>query len=182
MQVSGVIPPTTPSRSALAERRRPSAAGFTVLGLSLLLFALSVAFALVVPAFQRVHRITCARAAVSDLRQFDAAFQQYAHDHGDWPAATGNPGAIPPGLEAALAGTRWSKPTPLGGRYVWFVDTVQRAQHFRAAIGIVTVGEQHVTTDVRDLQELLRQARNDEVARHRLQLGFRNEPVYVLEQ
>lgn len=181
MSGSGTAALPASRESAARFSARPDGA-FTLLGLSVVLFALSVGFALVVPAFQHARRVSRARETMADLRQFKAAFERYAHDHGDWPPTVTAPGAIPAGMESALAGTHWTAPTPLGGRYVWLLDSVQRGQHFRAAIGIVTVGNDEVTDDRRDLNRLLAAAQNDGLEWHRLRLGFRNEPVYVLEQ
>lgn len=156
--------------------------GFSLLGLSIALFVLAVVGALVTPTAihrLRTHRV---RALIADLQQFGGILQQHAHDHGDWPAAATAAGAFPPGLEQALASTNWSKSTPIGGQYVWLVDTLQRGQRVRAAIGVVSTPSNPVAMNKSLANELLAQAKQSPSIGWRLRLGFRNEPIYVLEQ
>ena len=79
-------------------------------------------------------------------------------------------------MEAALERYGCTKPTPLGGRYVWLTHTLQTGERFQAAIAIASVGNERVTTDPADLAELARA-----IADPRFRLGFRRQPVLVLE-
>lgn len=118
----------------------------------------------------------------ADLKQFEQAFQRYAHDHGDWPSGSVGPSAIPAGMDDALKSTAWTSPTPIGGRYIWFTNVVEAGERPRAAIAIVSTPTDPVSNDHRQLDALMRAAPGARLDAHELRLGFRREPVYVLEQ
>jgi type II secretory pathway pseudopilin PulG len=162
--------------------RLGSARGFTLLGLSIALFLASAVIAIATPAIMRALRAHRAHAALADLQQFASVLQQYAHDHGDWPAAGTTPGGFPPGLDTALGRTHWAEHTPIGGQYVWLVNTLQRGERVRAAIGIASTANAAVSLDQPLVDEFLRQAKTIPAINWRLRLGFHNEPVLVLEQ
>jgi type II secretory pathway pseudopilin PulG len=162
--------------------RHGPARGFSLFGVSIALFALSIIAVFATPVVQRMIRVHRVSATLADLQQFASVLEKYAHDHGDWPSAATAPSAFPPGLDATLGPTRWTQPTPLGGRYVWLVDTLQRGERVRAAIAIVSTGGNSMTLDKPLAEELLRQAALIRAIGWRLRLGFRNEPVFVLEQ
>ena len=166
-------------RPAAIQPSQPSAhyrsRGSVVLVVAAVLFLIALAANLALPAWQRSQRLTHAQAAAAQLKQFATAFQNFAQSRGDWPAAAA-PGAVPTGMEKALANTPWLQPTPLGGRYVWLTNTMERGERVQAAIAIVSAGSDRVAADSAQLDELLRQA-NDP----RLRLGFQNQPVLVLE-
>lgn len=150
-------------------------------GVALLLFALALVAASTIPALQQARRLARARATIADLRQFQAAFQAYAHDRGDWPAGGAAPGAIPPGMDGVLAASNWVKSAPIGGSYVWLIDTLQCGERPRAAIAIVSTASHRVSDDARQLAALREQAGAGGLDPSRLRLGFRNEPILVLE-
>ncbi|HVU36558.1 MAG TPA: type II secretion system protein [Opitutaceae bacterium] len=156
-------------------------AGFGMLGIALVLFVLSAVFALVWPRWQHALRDSRARATAAALKQFDARFEKYASEHGDWPAGTPVPGAYPPGMERSLANTPWGKPTPIGGRYVWLTNTYEHGERMRACIAIVSVPGDRVSDDQRQLTALDHAVDDGNFRVGRLRLGFRNRPVYVLE-
>lgn len=159
-----------------------SARAASLLGLSLVLFVLSVVFYFAWPAWQSAQRAARARAVVADLKQFEQVFRQYAHDHGDWPAGSSGAGAIPEGMNAALATTHWSAVTPIGGHYIWFTNVAEAGERPRGAIAIVSTATNAVSDDRRQLDALMQEAPTARLDAHQLRLGFRNEPVYVLEQ
>lgn len=157
--------------------RRTRNAGFSLLSVSVLLFAIALGATFAVPAWQHAGRVSRARRTVAALAAFANAFQDYAQRHGDWPAAVDAPGAYPAGMDAAL-GHAWAQPTPIGGRYVWLVQTRERGERLRAAIGIVGA----VSEDRRQLEQLAAAAKAAGVGAPRLRFGFRDQPVYVLEE
>jgi type II secretory pathway pseudopilin PulG len=167
---------------ASSPMRHGPARGFSFFGISIALFGLTVVALFTTPVLQRMIRAQRVSATLTDLQRFASALEQYAHDHGDWPAAATAPGACPPGLDTTLGATRWSQPTPIGGHYVWLVDTLQRGERIRAAIAIVNTGREPLTLDKALVRELLDQAKGMRAIGWRLRLGFRNEPVFVLEQ
>lgn len=159
---------------------RARAAGFTLLVVSFVLFVAAIVGAFALPHWQASQRVSRARTTVTALKHFVRAFQQYANDHGDWPAAVNAPGAYPAGMDAAL-GAAWQEPTPIGGHYVWLIQTVQRGERVRAAIAIVSAGGSAASSDQRQLEEFVRQAKAGGIETHRLRLGYRDQPVYILE-
>lgn len=150
--------------------------------LSLVLFALSVAAYFGVPRWQARQQTRQAERTVADLQRFAAAFQRYAHDHGDWPESSAAPSHVPPGMQDLLKDTGWDRPAPIGGRYVWLTDTPQLGQRVHAAIAVVSLTDAAVTGDKRQLAELLRIGTASGPVSRPLRLGFRNEPIYILEQ
>lgn len=164
--------------AALPVHRR---AGFSLMKVPVVVFVVSAALSLALPALKQNILNARSAAVARDLRIFSTAFQAYAREHGDWPAGTGAPGVIPDGMTARLAGTNWSRVTPIGGFYTWAPNRPQQGERYRAAIVIATVGEHRVTPDRIQLTELDRQLDNGDLATGNLRLGYRNYPVYVLE-
>ena len=54
---------------------------------------------------------------LNDFRQFDSAFQRYAAENGQFPAAAG-PGVIPTGMSGYLP-VSFTTSSPMGGNYQW---------------------------------------------------------------
>jgi type II secretory pathway pseudopilin PulG len=78
---------------------------------------IGVLAALGLPALHRVQERSTASRLANDFRQFEAAFQRYALEQGQWPAAAGA-GEIPTGLTGLLPES-FTRPSPLGGSYQW---------------------------------------------------------------
>jgi len=157
------------------------AGGFALLEIALVIFVLSVAAACAAPVLQNARRDARAAAAANDLRVFSRAFQTYAREHGDWPDGPTSAGEIPPGMERLLAGTNWPRPTPLGGRYAWSPNSPHRGERYRAVIVITTARGESVTRDRRDLAALERKLGADKSRTGNFRLGYRDEPVFILE-
>ncbi len=153
---------------------------FTLFALCISLFLVAVSVYLAVPLLQERLRTSRAAATISDLKVFAAAFDQYAHDGGDWPE-TAAPGDIPRGMEKMLAGTHWQQRSPIGGTYTWMTDTIQQGGRVNAAIVIATTAGEQVSDDIRQLEALKQLAAAGGLKPDRLRLGFRNEPLYILE-
>jgi type IV pilus assembly protein PilA len=73
--------------------------------------------ALGVPALQRVRERSQASRLANDFHQFEAAYQRYILESGQWPAPT-MPGVIPAGMAGYLP-AGYTDPSPLGGGYQW---------------------------------------------------------------
>ena len=162
--------------------RRPRTAAFSLVELAVVVLIISLLAAIAVPAFKRVTIRARSAAVANDLRVFAAAFQVYVHEHGDWPPGDGTPGAFPAGLEGALGATAWARPTPIGGRYTWAPNSTQQGARCRAVIVLSTDGANAVSSDRFQLLDLDRQFDDRDLTTGSLRLGFRNYPVYVLEQ
>ena len=134
------------------------------------------------PLLQARVRSERAAATVSDLRLFADTFKRFATAKGDWPAASSAPGELPAGFESHLpVDSRWKKPTPIGGRYMWAANSHHLGQRHRAAIAFVGTPSNPVSTDRRQLQEIDRTLDDGNLQTGRFQLGYRHQPVYVLE-
>ncbi|MSU23962.1 MAG: hypothetical protein EXS32_09100 [Opitutus sp.] len=156
-------------------------AGFSFLKVSVIVFIISVALSLALPALKQFNLHARSAAVARDLRTFSSAFQSYAREHGDWPAGTGVPGAIPAGMTARLTATNWSRVTPIGGFYTWAPNRPQQGERYHAAIVIATLGGHRVSSDRNQLADLDHQLDNGDLATGTFRLGYRHYPVYVLE-
>jgi type II secretory pathway pseudopilin PulG len=152
----------------------------TLLAVAVVVFALSVLAAMVVPVLQRRAQATRVRAVAADLRTLVTALQAYSRSHGDWPDGPLAPGAAPAGATAAEVAI-WRQPTALGGWYTWLPNCPQRGERFRAAIALTGTADNPVTTDRRQLAALDREIDDGNPDTGRLRLGYRDNPVFTLE-
>jgi len=171
-----------PSRSSAPRRiRRRSSRGFSLLELSVTCFIISVVASLAVPAYIQVQLSARSAAVINDIRVFASAFQNYAHDKANWPPADETPGVIPAGMAPYLSATNWERATPIGGLYTWARDSMQSGQRYQAVLVISTVGENRVTADRKQLVEIDRKIDDGDLDTGNFRLGFRNQPVFVIE-
>jgi hypothetical protein len=148
---------------------------------ALAILLLAIGAALSAPAARRLAIERRSVRTVEDLRRFAEAFQAYASERGNWPPGTAAPGAVPEGMEAALAGTNWQHPTPIGGGYRWARHTVQRGERFQAAVLLAPLPGRKVTDDKDQLQAIDRDIDDGDLNSGRFRLGYRNYPVFVIE-
>ncbi len=165
----------------LPDRFFRGAHGFTFLEVSVVVVIISVVAALAVPIVKQASREACSTTVANDLRIFSAALQTYARERGDWPAGNSEPGVFPPGMEGYLRTTNWGRRTPLGGFYTWSPNTLQQGQRYRAAIAIVSVSTDKISSDRAQFVDLDRKLDDGILDTGQLRLGFRNQPFYVLE-
>lgn len=168
-------------RGLLAPPSPAAVAGFALLPLARALFVVSVLAALAVPGVRRIQIHLRTGAVIKDLRGFAADFQRYAHERGDWPGLSSPPGVIPPGAEKYLAASPWKKPSPIGGAYTWAAFSLHQGERYRAAIIISHLAENRVTNLRQQLDDLDRQLDDGNLATGKFRLGYRNQPVFVLE-
>ena len=169
------------SRRSHCRFPRSGRAAFSLVELSIAILIISIVAALAVPHWKKAQFNARAAAVANDLRVFAAAFQSYAQERGDWPAATLAPAEIPAGMENFLATTSWQRTTPFGGQYAWARDTLQQGERYQAALIIQSVGENRVTSDRQLLLELDQRIDDGNLDTGNFRLGFRNQPVFVLE-
>ena len=179
------MPALRPAAPAIRAARAPARvfgkAGFTLLELSIVVFIISVVAALAVPALKQVNLEARSSATANDLRVFSGALQTYVHEHGDWPPGTGTPGEYPAGMEGYLGPTNWARVTPIGGHYTWAPNSLQQGERYRAVIMISSAGDDQVTSDRLQLEDLDRKIDDGDLTSGNFRLGYRNYPVSVLE-
>ncbi|MBI5692157.1 MAG: hypothetical protein HZC55_18910 [Verrucomicrobia bacterium] len=156
-------------------------AGFSLVAASVALFALSLAAAAGLPWWRDRQRAAQVAATAADLRAFAEAFQKFAHDRGDWPPDAGAPAEVPTGMTERVERARWQAPSPIGGHYAWAPYTLQRGERYRAALLILSVGREQVSPDRTLLAALDQQLDDGNLDTGRFRLGFRQQPVLVLE-
>ncbi len=130
---------------------------------------------------KKVQRNARSTAVVNDLRVFAAAFQTYAQEKSDWPAATSAPAEIPAGMQSYLSATGWERVSPIGGSYTWGRDTLQQGERYRAALLILSAGGNRVTDDRQQLLDIDQKIDDGNLDTGAFRLGFRNQPVFVIE-
>ncbi len=175
------VPPRGPSGARLQFISRwRGCAGFSLLGLAVTLFVLAVIAAVGTPFLRQraIERKT--NAIVADLRAFAAAYQAFAHERGDWPPQVA-PGVVPAGMETRLAQTSWKEPTPIGGRFHWARRTLQQGMRYEAALVISDSREHQVSRDKNQLEHIDRQIDDGDLTTGKFRLGYRNQPVFVVE-
>ena len=155
--------------------------GSLALGLAITCCLVGVAAALSARPLRRVRVESRARSVVSDLRGFTRAFQLYAQAKGDWPARVHAPGTVPPGMTEFLGKTNWTRPTPIGGRYTWAPDSLHQGERYHAAIVFASTGDSTDPSDPEQLRAVDRAIDDGDLATGKFRLGFRNQPVWVIE-
>lgn len=151
-----------------------------MLGVAIGIFVAGATVAIAVPLRQKSLRQARAAIVADDLREFAHVFQAQAKQRGTWPPATNIPGQVPRGMEAALDRT-WSQRTPIGGGYLWAPEALHRGQRYRATIMLWPTARGPVSDDPRLLEEIDRQLDDGDLHTGNFQLGYRDQPFFVLE-
>jgi prepilin-type N-terminal cleavage/methylation domain-containing protein len=95
----------------------PPRRAFTLVEIMIVVVLIGLLAALGIPSLQRVQESSHASRLANDFRQFEAAFQRYALEDGQWPPPD-NPGVIPAGMTGYLPDS-FTYTSPLGGNYQW---------------------------------------------------------------
>ena len=95
----------------------PRRAAFTLVEIMVVVVIIGLLAAITIPALKRVRQRTLVSRFLNDFRQFDSAFQRYAAENGQFPAAAG-PGVIPMGMSGYLP-VSFTTSSPMGGNYQW---------------------------------------------------------------
>jgi len=134
-----------------------------------------------VPALKRNAKNTRSSAVLNDLRVFSSAFQAYVQEHGDWPPGGAPPGVFPAGMDGYLSKSNWSRATPIGGNYQFATQSPQAGGRYAAVIIIASQRGNRVTSDANQLSDIDTKVDDGDLATGNFFLGFRNQPVFVLE-
>jgi type II secretory pathway pseudopilin PulG len=134
-----------------------------------------------VPALKKNALNARSSAVMNDLRVYAGAFQAYAQEHGDWPPGGGAPGVFPAGMDGYLNQTNWSRTTPIGGNYQFATQSPQGGNRYTAVIIIASVANNPVSSDANQLNDIDGKLDDGNLATGNFFLGYRNYPVFVLE-
>ncbi len=137
--------------------------------------------ALSIPAFKKNTINARSSTVMNDLRVFSGAFQEYVQEHGDWPPGGGAPGEFPPGMDGYLSQTNWGRTTPIGGLYQFATQSPQQGGRYAAVIIIASSGANLVSSDANQLTDIDTKLDDGNLSTGNFFLGYRNQPVYVLE-
>jgi hypothetical protein len=151
-----------------------------MLGVAIGIFVAGAAVAIAVPLQQKSVRHAQAAMVAEDLRDFAHVFHAQVRQEDTWPPATNSPGQVPAGMEGALDRS-WSQRTPIGGGYLWAPDALHRGQRYRATIMLWPTNRGPVSDDPRLLEEIDRLLDDGDLRSGNFQLGYRDQPFFVLE-
>lgn len=160
---------------------RRGSKGFTLIEISIVVLIIGLVMSIAVPQIRKSIIIARSDALINDLRVFSQAFQQYMHEKGDWPADDAAPGVAPTGMETYLRQSNWSRRSPIGGHYAWQNPSRHGGQKIQACIGVVSVGEEGVSSDRIQLEDIDRRIDDGNLATGSFRLGFGNEPLLIVE-
>lgn len=144
------------------------------------IFALGLVVAIGVPMAQKSQRRARAAATAEQLREFAEALQAQAKKKGDWPPGARAGGEVPAGLDPTLSKV-WKRRTPIGGRYLWAPDNLQRGKRYRATIVLCPLANDPVSDDPRLLEEIDHRLDDGDLQSGNFQLGYRDQPFFVIE-
>lgn len=168
------------SNGGMASRRTRAQRGATTLAVAVGVFAAGLAVAIAVPQVRNAMRKARATTIAEELGVFARAFELHAREHGDWPPATRAAGEIPAGMQS-LPRAKWSQRSPGGFRYLWAPESLQRGQRYRAVIVLWRDDRAAVADERRLFEQIDRQVDDGDLLRGRFQLGYRDQPFFVLE-
>lgn len=170
-----------PDPRPLSAPCRPALRGFSLVGLAVILAALSVLAAVAVPLLQDRMRAAKAAETTRLFTSFARSFAAAAKAAGDWPAAPAVPGELPPGPGLETAGEAWRRPSPIGGHFQWVAHSAQAGTRIRAGITISSTPAGAVSTDRALLTAIDTAIDDGNLATGKFRLGYRAQPLLILE-
>jgi prepilin-type N-terminal cleavage/methylation domain-containing protein len=132
-----------PHRSSWPTRRNRA---FTLVEIAVVILVIGLLTAMTLPAYRKITLKSKATAVTKDLRTFSDAFVSNNLQNSKWATDVGTPGQVPPELANSLPAA-FTKPTPIGGKYIWISNST-----YKAALGVTTDGASTLTDDVEQLE------------------------------
>jgi prepilin-type N-terminal cleavage/methylation domain-containing protein len=165
-----------------AARRRPIKA-FSILELMIVVTIIGIVSALARPAFTRVLVSVRGNAVMNDFRVFAAAFSQYAHTNGAFPASYTTAGGFPTTMNGLINQTQWKRRAPIGGNYAFLKDNTIGGVRYRALIRVSGSGAAAITFTSAQLLRLDQKSDNGSLTTGQLFTnGAALNTYYVVEQ
>lgn len=153
---------------------------FTLVEVAVVAVIIGLLAALAIPGFKRSVMAAKSDAVINDLRVFSGAFQHYMQEKGDWPEDS-PAGEYPPSMEQYLRTTTWTSKSPIGGHYNWDSQVTHNGSKVRAAISINSVGDNAVTSDRLQLEDIDKRLDDGDLSTGSFRLGFDQEPLFIIE-
>lgn len=176
-QTSATASVIRPGRITAAKSER----GFTLVEIGIVVIIIGLVAAVAVPQLKKMVQAARSEAIINDLRVFTQAFEHYLQEKGDWPPEQASPGVYPAGMEGYLRQSNWEKQSPIGGFYNWERQIRHNGQRLQAAIAISSKNDILVTTDRMQLEDIDRRLDDGDLTTGKFRLGYRNEPVLIIE-
>ena len=166
----------------LAGRRRQCRA-FSIIELMITVTIIGIVATLARPAFTRVLLQVRGNAQMNDFRVFAAAFGQYAHTNGAYPASYTTAGGFPATMNGLINPTQWKRRAPIGGNYAFLKDNTIGGVRYRALIRVSGAGATAITFTSAQLLSLDKKSDNGNLATGQLFTnGAALNTYYVVEQ
>lgn len=149
--------------------------------ISIVIIIIGIIMAVAIPQIKRIVIMTRSEALITDLRVFSQAYEHYLQEKGDWPPEEPTPGVYPSGMDGFLRQSNWSKKSPVGGFYNWERQIRHNGQKIQAAIAVSSFGPDSVSSDRMQLEDVDRRFDDGNLSTGKFRLGYKNEPVLILE-
>ena len=120
-------------------------AGFTLVEIMIVVAIIALLAVIAVPSFLRARERSQNAKFMNALRVASGAFEQYAAEHGGYPADV-NRGVVPAGMSTYFGPTLdWTKSTPIGGNWDWDANV------FGFVAGVSVAGSSASVTQFTDI-------------------------------
>ena len=113
---------------------------FSVVELMIVVTIIGIVAAMARPAFLRLLVHVRGNAQMNDFRVFAAAFSQYAHTNGAYPASFTTAGGFPAVMNGLINRSQWQRRAPIGGNYSFLKDNTIGGVRYRALLRVNGTG------------------------------------------
>jgi prepilin-type N-terminal cleavage/methylation domain-containing protein len=156
---------------------------FTTIELMIAVTIIGILAALARPAFLQVLLSVRGSAQMNDFRVFTAAFAQYAHTNGAYPASYTTAGGFPTTMDGLINKSQWTRRAPIGGVYTFLKDNTIGGVRYRALLLVSTSGTSKITFTSAQLLRLDKKSDNNNLTTGQLFTnGAALNTYYVIEQ
>ena len=162
--------------------RRRTARAFAIMELMITVTIIGIVAVISRPAFTRALLQVRGNALMNDFRVFAAAFGQYAHSTGAYPASYTTAGGFPATMAGLMNQTQWQRLSPVGGNYAFLKDNTVGGVRYRALIRVSGSGKTAITFTSAQILQLDQKSDNGNLATGQLfTSGAALNTYYVVE-